>query len=384
MLKRLLIAALIGGAGLTAFWYLTNRTPAADQTSLTLAPDADISGFARAYQPIDFVFPKDHGPHFDYQTEWWYYTGNVDGADGHHYGYQLTIFRRGLTPGAPPAGVGLATNQIYFAHFAVTDGAGNSHTAVERFSRGAGELAGAQGDPYRVWIEDWSATGLNADGSQVRLTAKDGPMALDLTLTATKSIVKEGVDGLSQKSPDSGNASYYVSYTRMDTLGRLTINGQTADVHGSSWFDHEWSTSALGQSVIGWNWFSLQLSDGRDLMFYQFRMADGTTGPLSAGTLVEADGSTGYLKADDAQVTADQTWHSPATAADYPSHWRIVIPSAGIDLTLEPYVADQEMRLTSVYWEGAVHFSGVSRGVPVAGVGYVEMTGYKGLLRGTF
>lgn len=384
MLKRFVLITLTLTVGLAAFWFVTNRTQTAPQTALALAADTDTAAFARAYEPVPFTFPKDHGPHFDFQTEWWYYTGNLQDLAGNRYGYQLTIFRRGLTPGRPSDSTSLGTNQIYFAHFAVTDVAGQRHLETERFSRGAGGLSGAQGDPFRVWIEDWSATGQNAEGSSVRLQARDGQMAIDLTLRATKPIVAQGDHGLSQKSEQPGNASYYVSFTRMMTQGQLTLNGQAVAVNGESWFDHEWSTSALGQSVIGWNWFSLQLGDGRELMFYQFRMADGSVGPLSAGTLVEADGRTRYLKADEVIITVDRTWRSPATEAEYPARWRLVIPTAQIDLSIEPYLADQEMNLSSVYWEGAVKFTGTSLGIAISGNGYIELTGYKGSLKGTF
>ena len=384
MLKRFVLITLTLTVGLAAFWFVTNRTQPEPQTALALAADTDTAAFARAYEPVPFTFPKDHGPHFDFQTEWWYYTGNLQDSAGNHYGYQLTIFRRGLTPGRPSDSTSLGTNQIYFAHFAVTDVAGQRHLETERFSRGAGGLSGAQGDPFRVWIEDWSATGQNAEGSSVRLQARDGQMAIDLTLRATKPIVAQGDHGLSQKSEQPGNASYYVSFTRMMTQGQLTLNGQAVAVNGESWFDHEWSTSALGQSVIGWNWFSLQLGDGREIMFYQFRMADGSVGPLSAGTLVEADGSPRYLKADEVIITVDRTWRSPTTEAEYPARWRLVIPTAQIDLSIEPYLADQEMNLSSVYWEGAVKFTGTSLGVAISGNGYIELTGYKGSLKGTF
>jgi predicted secreted hydrolase len=383
MLKRLGFITLFLIVGLAVFWVVTNRTQPPSQTAISFATDTDTSAFARAYEPIPFEYPKDHGPHVDFQTEWWYYTGNLQDSAGNHYGYQLTIFRRGLTPGQPSQ-TDLATNQIYFAHFAVTDVSGNRHLETERFSRGAGGLSGAQGDPFRVWIEDWSATGQNVAGSQVRLQARAEQMAIDLTLQAVKPIVEQGEHGLSRKSEAPGNASYYVSFTRLTTQGQLTLDEQTRSVKGESWFDHEWSTSALGQNVIGWNWFSLQLDDGREVMFYQFRMADGGVGALSAGTLVEADGSIRYLQVDDVEITVDQTWRSPTTEAEYPSRWQIVIPSAQIDLTVEPYVADQEMTLSSVYWEGAVKITGTSLGAAVNGNGYVELTGYKGSLKGTF
>ncbi len=381
MLKRSLLTGLIL-ALLASLWVFAPRPQPDETPALNLAADEDTSGFARAYEPIDFVFPRDHGPHFDYQTEWWYYTGNLQSADGQHYAYQLTFFRRGITPGAPPsAQSGLATNQIYFAHFAITDVPNNRHSETERFSRGAGGLSGAQGEPFKVWLEDWSSLSLNAEGSAVHLQARDAAVgALDLTLRAVKPVVKQGIDGLSQKSEVSGNASYYISFTRMVTEGQLTLNGQTLSVIGESWFDHEWSTSGLGQNVIGWNWFSLQLDDGRDLMFYQFRMADGSIGPLTAGTLVEVDGSTRYLTVGDVQIVSSGSWRSAETEAEYPARWQVSIPSAQIELSLEPYVADQEMNVSSIYWEGAVKLSGTSNGASVLGNGFVELTGYKGEL----
>ncbi|MGH2525062.1 MAG: lipocalin-like domain-containing protein, partial [Anaerolineales bacterium] len=249
------------------FWWAARRPNESAPPALTLEGTPDLSGFARAFAPRDFQLPQDHGPHFDYQTEWWYYTGNLDSEAGRHFGYQLTFFRRGLTPGAPPTDLGFATNQIYFAHFAITDVAGEQHTFAERFSRGAAGLAGASGEPFRAWLEDWSVESLNAEGSAVRLRAKNEQMALDLTLRAVKPIVEQGESGLSRKSEQPGNASYYLSYTRMATEGQITTGGQSSAVKGESWFDHEWSTSALGAGVVGWDWFSLQLSDGREVMF---------------------------------------------------------------------------------------------------------------------
>ena len=391
MPKRLTLFALVLSLLLASLWYFTSRSPQPDPpTSITFAADADASGFAHATDAIPFEFPRDHGPHFDFQTEWWYYTGNLQDSAGNHYGYQLTFFRRGLTPGAFGAGTspaptsGLATNQIYFAHFAITDVKGNTHTFAERFSRGAGGLSGASGEPFNVWLEDWSATALDAEGSVVRLQARDGAMAIDLTLRAVKPIVANGDRGLSVKSTEPGHASYYLSFTRMTTQGQMTLNGQSTGVTGDSWFDHEWSTDALGPRTVGWDWYSLQLSDGRELMFYAFRRDDGSIDPVSGGALVEVDGSTRQLSVDEVVIQVNDTWRSPATGAEYPAQWQISIPSAGIELTVEPWIAGQEMQTTFVYWEGAVRISGVSDGVPVSGNGYVELTGYAGSMQGVF
>ncbi len=377
-----LIVALLAG-GVAGFWWLT-RAPVTT-SPLNLGATGDSTGFARALSPRDFSFPADHGPHTEFQTEWWYYTGNLASSTGERYGYQLTFFRRGLSPNSPARASDLATNQIYFAHFAVTDGPANTHTAVERFSRGAGGLAGASGQPYRVWLEDWRVESLTADGGAVRLMASDGEQALDLTLRAVKAIVAHGHHGLSAKSESPGNASYYVSYTRLATTGSLTrSNGQVVLVTGESWFDHEWSTSALGPGSVGWDWFSLQLSDGSELMFFQIRRDDGTLEPASGGTLVSADGTTRRLAVGDVQIDVLSTWRSPATGGVYPARWRLQVPGAQVDVELSPIVADQEMRVSFVYWEGAVQITGSSQGQAVTGAGFVEMTGYTTSIAGQF
>ncbi|GBL18585.1 hypothetical protein EMGBS3_02910 [Anaerolineaceae bacterium] len=183
-----------------AAWLWAAPPPPAAVPQLQLA-SAAVTGFAKAYAPRPFQLPLDNGPHADFQTEWWYYTGNLQDAAGRHFGYQLTFFRRGLTPGtAPPRTSSFATNQIYFAHFAITDVAGDKHHFAERFSRGAAGLAGASGAPYQVWLEDWRADSLNADGTRLQLHAKEGDFALDLTLDTRKPIVAHGDRGLSPRA----------------------------------------------------------------------------------------------------------------------------------------------------------------------------------------
>ena len=356
--------------------------PSSPAPTVAPAETADLSGFARALAPRPFRFPEDHGPHLDFQTEWWYYTGNVETADGRHFGYQLTFFRRALAPGVPDRASSFAANQIYFAHFALTDVSRGTHIFDERFSRGAAGLAGASGDPFTVWLEDWRAEALDGQGSRLRLRAAEGEIAIDLTLESVKPIVAHGDRGLSAKSDAVGNASYYLSFTRLRTAGQISVGEQVFTVSGDSWFDHEWSTSALGPQAVGWDWFSLQLSDGRELMFYQIRRADGSVEPVSAGTLVEADGSARRLASADVLLTVSRTWSSPESGGEYPAGWRMQVPEAGIDLTLEPWLEDQEMRLSFVYWEGAVRVRGTSAGRPIDGNGYVELTGYAESMQG--
>ncbi len=358
------------------YWRSQQRAPIATEI-VALQSAQGAEGFARVTEPRVMQFPQDHGPHFDYQTEWWYYTGNLQAEDGRRFGYQLTFFRRGITPGVVSArNSDWATNQIYFAHFAITDEKNNTHNETEIFERGAAGLAGASGEPFRVWIENWSAEGANRDASNVKLIADDGKMSLNLELKASKPPVVHGENGVSQKTETPGNASYYVSFTRMPTQGTVRINDETFSVTGNSWFDHEWGTTGLGVNAAGWDWFSIQLDDNRELMFFQIRNKDGNIEPLSSGTLVESDGTTKFLKRDDVKITPQEFWTSNFSQGKYPSKWNVKSEIGNFDLTLTPLIPDQEMRVSFTYWEGAVNVTGTSNGKNLRGQGYVEMTGY--------
>jgi predicted secreted hydrolase len=349
-----------------------------------LKRDASTDAFARAFGPRDFTFPQDHGPHDDFQTEWWYYTGNLSDVAGRHFGYQLTFFRRALVSPDQQAAVDarpsdFAFTQLYFAHFAVTDTEANEHVSFDRYSRAAAGLAGARAEPFNVFIEDWSAAAtLGSGGAEtVRLTAQDDGYAIELELRSSKPIVLHGDRGLSQKSPERGNASYYYSMTRMSTRGRVITPQGHFDVAGDNWLDREWSTSALDEGTEGWDWFSLQLDDRREIMFYQLRLTDGTSAAVSKGTYVDAAGEAFVLERDDVQITVLDTWTSPDSGAGYPNAWRFAVPKYGLDLEITPRVKDQEMKLPQRYWEGAVTISGASGNRPAGGVGYVELTGYR-------
>lgn len=338
---------------------------------------ASVEGFASARAPRAFRFPADHGPHPEFRSEWWYYTGNVAADDGRRFAFQLTFFRFALSPRAQARRSAWASNQVYMAHFAVTDIAEDRFHAAERFSRAALGLAGARAEPFRVWLGNWQAGADDAYSSQ-SLRAEDGGYAIDLRLGEARAPVLNGDAGLSQKSAGAGNASYYYSVPRIAVTGSLATPAGAWQVQGTAWFDREWSSSALAADQTGWDWFALQLSDGRDLMIYQLRSRDGGVDPHSAGTLVEADGRVQALAAGDFLLDTLDYWRSPRDGARYPSRWRLRVPDAGIDLEVKPESADQELNLAFRYWEGASRAIGTSASAPVTGRGHVELTGYAG------
>ena len=379
------VLALLGLAGSAlgggAYVLSLHQAPVRLQATLSLAEaleGGETTGFARAQVPRAFSFPADHGPHPEYRTEWWYYTGNLDTAGGRHFGFQLTFFRRALASRPVARGSEWGATQVYVAHFAVTDVAGGRFYAGDRVSRGAMGLAGAALAPFRVWLEEWSAEGRGRAAVPMRLVAVDADVAIDLTLESAKPPVSHGDRGLSQKGAAPGNASYYYSLSRMPTSGTIRIGAETWEVRGLSWMDREWSTSALDRDQVGWDWFALQLSDGREVMVYQLRRRDGSVDPVSRGTLVRADGSTRSLAPEVLQIDVLGHWASPRDGTRYPSRWRFRVPSEQLDLEIAPYLADQELDVAVRYWEGAVRVRGIGSGVAVAGSGYVELTGYAG------
>jgi len=368
-------------AGLLAL-LLPREEPQVQARLVALADDA--SGYLRAEGPLPLDFPTDHGPHPDYQTEWWYYTGNLRTADGRHFGYQLTFFRRALAPPSLHTAreSAWAADQVYMGHLALTDVDGNRHQAFERFSRGAAGLAGAQASPYGVWLEDWSVEEV-APGT-ARLRAAQQGWVLDLLLSDQKGPILQGERGYSPKGPQLGNASYYYSLTRLETTGTVQVPGAVYSVDGWSWMDHEWSTSALAADQVGWDWFSLQLDDGSELMVFQLRKEDGSIDPFSSGTFVAPDGSTRHLGHDEFQIHVEDTWRSPHTGASYPAAWTLTVPAIDLRLEIEPYVADQELTVSYAYWEGAVQTGGARAGQSIGGSGYAELTGYAASMQGQF
>lgn len=340
-----------------------------------LLRDDTAAGFPRVVEPREFAFPADHGPHPAYRNEWWYLTGNLDGELGERFGYELTLFRFSLTPELIDRSESAwRTNQVFIGHFAITDVEGSDFHVAQRYSRAHPDLAGAVASPFKVWIEDWqiAATG---SGDSWRLHAGERDFALSLTLIPQKQPILNGFDGLSRKSAEEGNASYYYSIPRLRSEGVLRLGDQQFDVAGVSWLDREWGSSALAPNQQGWDWFALQLSDGTDLMYYQLRRTDGSVDEYSAGTWVTADGDTVHLDNGDVELEVTDTWRSDQ-GGTYPAGWRMTIARLDISLTVIPVLDDQELTTNVRYWEGAVDISGQSGDRPLTGRGYVELTGY--------
>ncbi len=358
---------------------------ASAQPSLASADVVDVLSrpaderFARALEPLQFQFPLDHGAHNDFATEWWYYTGNLTGEDGGAYGFQLTFFRSALAPGETSRQSDFAAQQIYMAHFAVTSAADGRHLSFDRFSRGAGGVAGATGAPrYQVWLDDWRAfeTGPGQMRLQAAAEAEIGPVSIDLTLTETRPPLLHGDAGFSRKGPEAGNANYYYSLVGMETAGNIVFGGTKIDVSGLSWMDHEFGTSALSGDALGWDWFAVTLDNDVVLMFAEIRTKSGATQEIFEGTLSFPDGRQIAIFQDDFTLTPTGQWTSPDSGIVYPSGWRVTIPRHDIELTIEPLIDDQEMDVAFTYYEGATVVRGTMDGAPVGGRGYVELTGY--------
>ena len=385
-MKRFLFISIlvILSIGLIWVWDYFNSQASANY-SVNFVEDIDTSvGFTRADGSHTWRFPEDFGPHPEYQTEWWYYTGNLTTIDGRRFGYQLTFFRRGLIPPEDWAQRDSVwgSNQVYMGHFAISDIAAQKHYNFERFSRGAAGLAGSQAEPFQVWLDNWEVQQIS--DNEWRMRAQQDGVKLDLVLMDVKGITLQGTDGYSQKGPEVGNASYYFSQTRLISDGTVKIQEDTYQVSGLSWMDHEFSTSALSDGQVGWDWFSIQLDDGTDLMVFQIRRDDGSIDLFSSGTVIDTEGVTAQLNRDQFDIRVTDTWQSPHTGAEYPSAWILTIPSINLSMEIQPYMDDQEMNVSYSYWEGAVGIRGMFNDKTVSGSGYVELTGYAASMEDEF
>jgi predicted secreted hydrolase len=341
----------------------------------------------QAVGPWNWSFPRDHGAHPEFRTEWWYFTGNLRDEAGNRYGYQLTFFRQGVRIKPSNPGNPWSLRDLYPAHFAVTDVRNGTFHFAELITRSGPKLSGAATDGMNVWNLGWSA---KMKGDHISIRAHHGEMELALELEPRKPLILQGEKGLSRKGPGKGQASYYYSFTDLASSGTIRTPAleNPVEVRGVSWFDQEFSSNALTEDQAGWDWFSVHLSDGRDLMLYFLRKKDGTVEKESSGTLVEPDGKSRHLKLGEIKMEVLGTWKSPKSGGTYPSGWRIRIPSAGVDLQLAPLVAAQELITAGstgvTYWEGAADGTGSSSGRQVSCEGFVEMTGYAGSLGGLF
>jgi len=338
-----------------------------------------LLAFRLALPGYHYRFPRDHFNHPEFQTEWWYYTGNVHTEGGREFGFELTFFRRALRPEQATAGVWEARD-LWMAHLALSDIDGRHFYHTERLNRSGPGIAGADAEHLRVWNGNWE-TRWSPDANSQHLRAVAADFAVELSLATTKPPVIHGVNGVSQKAAEPGRASHYISLTRLATRGTITVDGQTFQVDGLAWMDHEFFTQQLDAGSTGWDWLSLQLADGSDLMLFRLRHKDGSIDAYSAGTCIDPQGRTTHLTANQFVLSpGTETWTSPSTHGAYPISWTVRVPSLGIDAAVSTRLPQQELSgsITPPYWEGAVKAIGIHGSQPLTASGYLEMTGYAG------
>jgi predicted secreted hydrolase len=343
----------------------------------------DAAGWRRAEPGWKFDWPRDHAVHRDFKTEWWYFTGNLRAADGRRFGYQVTFFRQGIRAPGERAAVQsrFVVDDLKFGHFTITDVGAKQFHFSQKLLRGAFGEAGFGDVKKLTWLGGWSLA-LDADGA-MRLRASDGGRSLDLHLESTKPWALHGDAGLSTKADVSGHASQYYSGTRMRSRGNLQIAGPHLAVEGESWFDHEWATNQLAPGQSGWDWFSVQLDDGSELMIYRLRKKDGSVDGASSGSFVAKDGTVRHLRLGELRMTPVKFWQSTKTGGRYPIAWRVEVPSLSLAIDVTTPVETQELALDPVaYWEGLIDVRGTREGRVVNGHGYLELTGYAGEVAG--
>jgi predicted secreted hydrolase len=324
-----------------------------------------------------YEFPRDNFNHPDYQTEWWYYTGNLKSADGHRFGFELTFFRQGVD--RDPAKVTTwDVRDLYLAHLALSDLDGKHFYHAERTNRAGPGIAGVDEVAGRIWNGNWQ---VQWRGNEQELRAISDGFEVRFTLRLERPPVANGEDGVSQKGEGPGRASHYISLTRIAVSGRVELAGRDFAVAGLAWMDHEFFTHQLEPEQVGWDWLSLQLEDKTELMLFHIRRKDGSIDSHSAGTFVDAEGKSMHLRAEEFSLRpVDEIWTSPVTHAAYPIHWKIVVPRLGIELEITTPLPSQELtgntKLTPRYWEGAITLAGRRDHSSVGGTGYLEMTGY--------
>lgn len=327
-----------------------------------------------------YEFPRDHHAHPEFKTEWWYLTGNLEADGGRRFGFQLTFFRQGVRRGEK-AQTRFEVNDIKLAHFAVTDIVQGKFRHAQKVSRGAFGEAGFSDGERIAWIDGWELVATGA--GRFRIAARDNDFALSLDLAARKPPVFHGENGVSQKAEGEGRASHYYSFTRLEASGTLELEGKDTAVRGLAWFDQEWASNQLTDEQAGWDWFSLQLDNGCELMLFQIRLKQGGRDAFSHGTWVDAEGKSTPIKNADFDLLPGRLWRSRETRGEYPVEWRIRIPKLGLDVAVEAAIDGQELVPQPIsYWEGSVVAKGTIAGKQTRGRGYLEMTGYAGGLVG--
>ena len=332
------------------------------------------SDYKIALPGYQYAFPRDHFDHPDYQTEWWYYTGNLKSKDGHRFGFELTFFRHGTARDTESSTWHI--HDVYMAHLALSDLSGKRFYYDERMNRAGPGVAGVDQQGGLIWNGNWQTQ--FAGGHQL-LRGVSEKFGFQLDLKSDKPPVIHGQQGISQKAEGAAHASHYISFTRLLAAGLIELNGVTYQVEGTSWMDHEFFTESTETSEVGWDWLSLQLDDHTELMLYRLRHKDGSVDPYSSGSYVDAQGKPLFLSSKDFGMTAlGETWTSSRSKGIYPLRWHVSIPSAGLELDISTPLPSQELVgvIGPSYWEGAIDISGQRSGKSLHGIGYLEMTGY--------
>lgn len=332
-----------------------------------------INGFQHATAVRALHFPDDHGPHPDYRTEWWYLTGSLQDAQGQFYGVQFTAFRQALAPPSPaPSDNPWRTPQVYMAHLAVSDTTTSRHLEAQRIVRAHPQLAGAQAQPFAVWVDGWTLASAGATFLPLQLKAQSESFGINLVMSEGKPVVLQGEQGLSRKGAQQ--ASYYYSMTRLPTSGTLRVGQRTIEVRGHAWLDREWSTGVLSPGQVGWDWFGLQLDEGEDVMVGQLRRRDGARDPYDSGVRVSSDGTYRILQAEDFTLTPLQFWRDDR-GVQWPIRWQLTLAEPPRVLVVQAAFPNQRMDTALVYWEGLVYVLDADE--RAIGRGYMELTGYR-------
>lgn len=338
---------------------------------------ADSAEWLEASPTRSISFPRDHYVHDGFRTEWWYFVGNLQNSQGRRFGYQLTLFRRGVRPpGSAAAESSFVRDWFAFAHYAVSDLSGGDYWHDQTIVRGGfGEAAFPDDGQLVARIDEAVVERLKEE--QWRISAITEAFSYDFTLTVERGPVLQGKAGYSQKAAGASQASMYYSIPRLRTEGTIRIGERVETVTGLSWLDREWASNQLAEDQAGWDWFSLQADDGSDLMLYQLRKKNGETDPFSKGLWWPADGEPEVVQWPDYQLEPLEWWQSDDGKTRYPVSWRVTIPEKQIEFEVRAALRDQELRLDPIrYWEGAVTFQGQRGDRAFGGRGYLEMTGY--------
>ena len=333
---------------------------------------------AQPYTPAlpgyHYEFPRDNFSHPQFQTEWWYYTGNLRAKDGHRFGFELTFFRQGVAHAASASP--WEVNDLYMAHLALSDVSGGRYYQAERLNRAGPGIAGVDAGSGTIWNGNWQT---KISQTAQTLHGVGDNFSFDLTVAPGKPMVIHGQDGVSQKAEGAGHASHYLSFTRMKSAGTIDLHGKQYQIEGDAWMDHEFFSDSMTGDEVGWDWLSVQLDDNSELMLYRLRHKDGSVDPYSSGTYIDKLGNTQHLFLRDFSMTkSGETWKSGQTGATYPIGWTVTVPELQLQIDVSTPLKNQEFvsRFGPSYWEGAIDVTGHHENKPVHGAGYLEMTGY--------